>query len=121
MSERVRAIARFVAKRGFVRSVFLVFFVAISVQLWLWALWAAGRSTLPKVQAALLTGMLAALSLTGCGHSNSISKPLVTDVAQSSVKRQSIGNCWIYAEASWLEAEIKTATGTTSRSEVILL
>jgi hypothetical protein len=28
----------------------------------------------------------------------------IVDVANSSVERQSIGNCWIYAHASWIEA-----------------
>jgi hypothetical protein len=32
------------------------------------------------------------------------SSPLVTDVAHTISKRQSIGNCWLYASASWLES-----------------
>jgi hypothetical protein len=35
----------------------------------------------------------------------------VTDVAHSAVKRQSIGNCWLYAKASWLESLHLVATG----------
>lgn len=31
--------------------------------------------------------------------------------AQTQVKRQSIGNCWLYATASWIEAQHKAATG----------
>ncbi len=34
----------------------------------------------------------------------------ITSVDQSAVKRQSIGNCWIYATTSWLEALNKGAT-----------
>ncbi|HEY8075129.1 MAG TPA: hypothetical protein VIF62_13490 [Labilithrix sp.] len=34
----------------------------------------------------------------------------ITSVDQSAVKRQSIGNCWIYAVSSWLEALEKGAT-----------
>lgn len=34
----------------------------------------------------------------------------ITEVDHSSVKRQSIGNCWIYATSSWLEALDKAAT-----------
>jgi hypothetical protein len=34
----------------------------------------------------------------------SLSKPLVTDVAHTIAKRQSIGNCWLYAAATWLES-----------------
>lgn len=34
----------------------------------------------------------------------------ITEVDHSAVKRQSIGNCWIYATASWSEAMNKNAT-----------
>lgn len=34
----------------------------------------------------------------------------ITSVDESSVKRQSIGNCWLYATTSWLEALNKAAT-----------
>ena len=35
----------------------------------------------------------------------------ITDVTQSKVKDQSIGNCWVYATASWVESMNKAATG----------
>jgi hypothetical protein len=35
----------------------------------------------------------------------------ITQVDQTKVKRQSIGNCWLYATTSWLEALNKAATG----------
>ena len=35
----------------------------------------------------------------------------ITQVSHSKVKRQSIGNCWLYANTSWLEALNKAATG----------
>lgn len=35
----------------------------------------------------------------------------ISDVPQTVVKRQSIGNCWIYATCSWIESMHKTATG----------
>jgi hypothetical protein len=35
----------------------------------------------------------------------------IVNVAQTDVERQSIGNCWIYAHASWIESMNKTATG----------
>lgn len=41
------------------------------------------------------------------------SEDAITSVPQSVVERQSIGNCWIYAHASWLESLHKTATGET--------
>jgi hypothetical protein len=36
----------------------------------------------------------------------------ITQLDHTKVKRQSIGNCWIYASASWVEALNKRATGT---------
>ena len=49
----------------------------------------------------------------GCGKvsQEENSKPLVTDVDHSVVKRQSVGNCWLYAQASWVESLHLTATG----------
>jgi hypothetical protein len=44
----------------------------------------------------------------GSGSSNDD----ITSVSQSGVKRQSIGNCWLYATTSWLEALNKAQTGT---------
>lgn len=43
----------------------------------------------------------------------------LTDVNQSRVKRQSIGNCWIYATASWAESLNKSArrSGEMNMSE----
>jgi len=35
----------------------------------------------------------------------------IVNVAQTDVERQSIGNCWIYAHASWVESMHKSATG----------
>ncbi len=36
----------------------------------------------------------------------------ITTVVQSSVKNQSIGNCWVYAHVGWVESLNKRATGT---------
>ncbi|SMF01574.1 hypothetical protein [Pseudobacteriovorax antillogorgiicola] len=54
-----------------------------------------------------------AISLSACGQKPSaeVSLPLVTDVDHTEVKRQAIGNCWLYAQASWLESLHQTATG----------
>jgi hypothetical protein len=35
----------------------------------------------------------------------------IVDVPQTDVERQAIGNCWLYAHASWVESMHKTATG----------
>lgn len=39
------------------------------------------------------------------------SKLDTTSVAHTPVKRQSIGNCWLYAASSWLESLLATSTG----------
>ncbi len=36
----------------------------------------------------------------------------VVDVPHTAVQRQSIGNCWIYAHATWIESMHLTSTGT---------
>ncbi len=61
---------------------------------------------------ALATLVVAPLSFVGCDKQpvNS-SDTLVTDVAHTTVKRQSIGNCWIYAQATWLESKLLSASG----------
>jgi hypothetical protein len=35
----------------------------------------------------------------------------ITDVAHTPVERQSIGNCWLYAQATWVESMALSATG----------
>jgi hypothetical protein len=35
----------------------------------------------------------------------------IVDVEQTPAKRQAIGNCWVYATASWAESMTKTSTG----------
>lgn len=59
----------------------------------------------------LSTSALLTASLFSCGKQTTQSSDiLVTDVAQSEVKRQSIGNCWLYATASWAESMHLAAT-----------
>ncbi len=61
---------------------------------------------------ALSTLAATSLVFTACGQSTpQTSDTLVTDVAHTIVKRQSIGNCWIYAQATWLESLMLTQTG----------
>ncbi len=58
---------------------------------------------------AILFGL--GLSLGACeARLPESSKPLVTVVDHTEVKRQAIGNCWIYAAATWLESLLKTST-----------
>ena len=63
--------------------------------------------------------LLSSLAL-GCSSSPSTPAPplaeastdAISEVDHTEVKRQSIGNCWIYATSSWLEALNKAAEGT---------
>ncbi len=56
-----------------------------------------------------------ALALTlfsvSCQDHNTESSVKVTSVNHTSVKRQSIGNCWLYAQATWLESLLKDTNG----------
>lgn len=49
----------------------------------------------------------------GCGGGDDVSSNSddITDVNHTDVERQSIGNCWLYAEASWIESMNLSATG----------
>jgi len=49
--------------------------------------------------------------LVGCDDGTSTDEADVTDVPQTDVERQSIGNCWLYATASWVESMHLAATG----------
>ncbi len=61
---------------------------------------------------ALSTLAVASLVFTACGKSSpQASDTLVTDVSHTVVKRQSIGNCWIYAQATWLESLMLVQSG----------
>ncbi len=70
---------------------------------------------------SLVAPSLLALALsTGCAMNTAdreedvtegASEDAISDVPQSVVERQSIGNCWIYAHASWFESMYLTATG----------
>ena len=42
----------------------------------------------------------------------------ITQVNHSKVKRQSIGNCWLYATTSWVEALNKAATNQETRERM---
>jgi hypothetical protein len=53
---------------------------------------------------------LVGLGAGGCAGDTASSSNNVTDLAQSSVKNQSIGNCWIYASIGWAESLHKRYT-----------
>lgn len=72
------------------------------------------RSLFAPLSASRLV-VLAALAATsvaaGCDGAES-NEDNVTDVKNSNVKNQSIGNCWAYASIGWAESLHLTATGT---------
>jgi hypothetical protein len=41
-----------------------------------------------------------------------ITQQPIVDVAHTAVERQSIGNCWIYSHATWIESMYLSSTGT---------
>ncbi|APR83400.1 Hypothetical protein A7982_08749 [Minicystis rosea] len=53
---------------------------------------------------AALTLALGAAAAPGCGSETGSNVDDVTDVKNSSVKNQSIGNCWVYATMGWAES-----------------
>ncbi|MBK6513207.1 MAG: hypothetical protein IPM79_06750 [Polyangiaceae bacterium] len=61
----------------------------------------------------LTAAFLSVAALTGgCDDGTGSQTDDITDIDNSTVERQSIGNCWLYATASWAESINKTATGT---------
>lgn len=63
---------------------------------------------LPKT----LVSLAMAVSLASCGaKTEQGSDVLVTSVDHTTVKRQSIGNCWLYAQTTWLESLLLSQTG----------
>jgi aminopeptidase C len=72
--------------------------------------WNSSRPSALVSSVILLGACAAPLSEEHLEDSSSSSDALV-DVPQSSVERQAIGNCWIYAHASWIESMHLTAEG----------
>lgn len=77
------------------------------------------RSFLRSSLRSLLFCSLLAPLAAGCGGGDDPASSAVTgedeeivDVNQTEVERQAIGNCWIYAHASWIESMNLSATGT---------
>lgn len=67
------------------------------------------RTTFRSLAFAALIA-IAPSAAVGCGGTGSDTSD-ITDVNHTDVERQSIGNCWLYAEASWVESMHLTATG----------
>jgi hypothetical protein len=57
-----------------------------------------------------LGSLLAAAGLAGCDPASfeddavGSAQQAITDVAHTAVERQSIGNCWLYSQATWIES-----------------
>ena len=67
------------------------------------------------VRSLIAVSAMSIVSLaSGCGIASSdgaqVSAQSVTDVPQTAVKDQSIGNCWTYATTSWVESLAKIST-----------
>jgi hypothetical protein len=58
----------------------------------------------------LAINLLAGSLTTACGDRTNSSLIKVSDVAHTPVKRQSIGNCWLYATSTWAESLHLSAT-----------
>jgi hypothetical protein len=58
---------------------------------------------------SLLAASFLSLAAFGCDEPTS-DESNITDVPQTDVERQSIGNCWLYATASWAESMHLSAT-----------
>ena len=67
------------------------------------------RSFLRSLIAPALLALAPVLS--GCVDGTGSQSDDITDVKHTDVERQSIGNCWLYAEASWVESMHLNATG----------
>lgn len=63
------------------------------------------------VSLASIVTLFGAAACTESDSDDASSRSNITSVPQSSVKRQSIGNCWSYAIASWIESLHLDATG----------
>ena len=70
---------------------------------------------LRSLSLALLLSLSAASAM-GCAtevaeDATEVDENEIVNVPQTDVERQSIGNCWLYAHASWIESMNKSATG----------
>lgn len=65
-----------------------------------------------RVAAAALTLALPSLSLTSCAVDDGVgvAEEDLTNVANTAVKNQSIGNCWVYASVGWVESLVLSNT-----------
>lgn len=65
-----------------------------------------------KFRGFAAAAVMAALPMvTGCTADTGSNSDDITDVKHTDVERQSIGNCWLYAQASWVESLHLSATG----------
>lgn len=70
------------------------------------------RNSFRTLATLFASGALLATTAVGCSQDDTASQGSdVTDIANSSVKDQSIGNCWIYATVGWAESLHLTQTG----------
>jgi hypothetical protein len=63
-----------------------------------------------KLAKSILCASVLSIAALGCDGPAS-DESNITDVPQTDVERQSIGNCWLYATASWVESMHLSASG----------
>ncbi len=65
--------------------------------------------------ATVLTIAVPAAPMWGCATdvAPGVAEDDLTNVANTAVKRQSIGNCWVYASIGWVESLVLSNTGNT--------
>jgi hypothetical protein len=70
----------------------------------------------------LTAAFLSVAALTGgCDDGTGSQTDDITDIDNSTVERQSIGNCWLYAEASWAESMHLDGDGREVRRLAVVL
>lgn len=65
------------------------------------------------LKSAALSLSLFSTTVLGCDANTQVGQQdqAITDVNHTAVERQSIGNCWLYSQATWVESMTLTATG----------
>ena len=71
------------------------------------------NSTIRSTTTLVVLSLAVVANATSCSPPASESNIKVSDVAHTPVKRQSIGNCWLYATATWAESMHLASTGET--------
>ncbi|NRA65923.1 MAG: hypothetical protein HRU19_15655 [Pseudobacteriovorax sp.] len=70
----------------------------------------------------LMNSLLISYLITGCGEQNPNSQLDAVDIPNTSIKHQSIDNCWVYATVGWIESlHMRSGLGSQNFSETYLM